>query len=130
MLPVLLAMLLGIIDFAMLGRQSQAIANAAREGARAAAVGQSAARVRTRVINAASPPLSVSGTAITNGSITLDQAPVSATPSYTSWPADVGDQNSVVTGNYVRVTVSYNHRSFTGAFNRTVTIPVVMRREG
>jgi Flp pilus assembly protein TadG len=133
-LPVLLAMLLGIIDFGQMGRQSLIIANAAREGARAAAVGQSSTNVRTRIINAGEPPLREAGGVISNGSIVLQHAASSTTPTYSNWPSDTttstGTKNGVPTGNYVRVTVNYNHQSFTGVFNRTISIPVVMRREG
>ena len=136
LLPILLAILTGIIDFGWLARNTLIVANAAREGARAAALGRSTMDVRDRVRYAGEPTLKSDGLgAITNGSIVIEQAPpVGSTLAYTSWPPDSGvepnQKNSVPPNSYVRVTVTYNHRSITGLFSRTVSIPVMMRREG
>lgn len=133
--PVLLAIVLGIIDFGQLERSTLALGNAAREGARAASLGQATPDIRSRLLNVARPPLQTDAAGnITNGSITLEQGIRSSTGlSYQSWPPDSGtapnQKNSVARGNYVRVTILYNHRSITGLFNRAVAIPVVMRRE-
>lgn len=136
--PVLLAMALGIIDFGKLERETLVISNATREGARAAALGQSTPTIRARILSAARPPLEADAAGnISNGSITLEHAPRPAGTQplvYQPWPSDVGSgatqRNGVVGGNLVRVTVAYQHRSITGLFNRSVSIPVVMRREG
>jgi Flp pilus assembly protein TadG len=131
--PVLMGLLMIIIDFGMLQRNVLVISNAAREGARAASLGQSTANIRTRVINAATPPLQVNSVGtITNGSVVMEHgtAPSSGTTSYESWPADVGGKNGVLEGRYVRVTVNYQHVSITRVFNRTISVPVAMQREG
>ena len=133
--PILLALVLGIIDFGLLGRATLVVANAAREGARAASVGQSTATIYARVANGGAPTLKTNAAGqVTNGSVLMQQAVYAGVPVYTAWPADTGSgsdaRNGVATGNYVRVTVNYEHRSITGAFNRTVSIPVIMRREG
>ena len=133
--PVLLAMVLGIIDFGWLERNSLVIANAAREGARAAALGQSTSNIRTRIINTGSYSLRADSSGnISNGSISMEQAPPTGNPLiYGAWPSDnisgSVPRNGVVQGNYIRITVNYNHRSITGLMNRTVSIPVIMRRE-
>lgn len=133
--PVLLAMVLGIIDFGWLERNSLVIANAAREGARAAALGQPTSNIRTRIINSGSYTLRADSSGnISNGSIVMEQAPSSGNPLvYGSWPSDNTSgstpRNGVSQGNYIRITVLYNHRSITGLMNRTVAIPVIMRRE-
>ena len=130
--PVLLAIVLGIIDFGWLERNTLVIANSAREGARAASLGQSTANIRTRIINAGKPPLATDASSnISNGSILMEHAPASGNPvTYGTWPADLSSgKNGVPQGNYVRITVNYNHRSITGLFSRTMTIPVIMRRE-
>ncbi len=135
-IPMLLSIVLGIIEFGLLERSTLVVANAAREGARAAALGQSTPSIRTRVINAGAPALQTDSSGnITNGSILMEQAASGTSPlAYTAWPADTGSgttqKNSVPAGNYVRITVTYNHRSLTGLFKRTVIIPAMMRREG
>jgi Flp pilus assembly protein TadG len=132
-LPFLAFILLGIIDFGLLGRSTLIISNAARDGARAASLGQPTANIRTRIINAATPPLDANLTTgvIANGSIVMEQAavPSSGNATYTAWPADAGTRNGVLAGRYVRITVNYNHLSMTRLFNRPVSISVVMRRE-
>jgi Flp pilus assembly protein TadG len=132
--PLLIFILLGIIDFGLLARNQLMISNAARDGARAASLGQSTANIRTRILNGAVPPLRVNSTGvIENGSIVMQQAtvPSSGDANYTStpWPADIAGKNGVVIGNYVRITVNYTHLSMTRLFNRPVSISVVMRRE-
>ena len=137
-LPVLVLVLLGIIDFGLLNRETLVVSNAAREGARAAALGETSSGVRDRIQNMAAPPLQPdSAGRFRNGTVTLEQAtpsgPTGQTLAYGPWPPDVGEapnrKNAVARGSYVRVTVLYNHRSITGLFNKAVSIPVVMRRE-
>ncbi len=133
--PLLLGMLLGIIDFGILARNSLVIANASREGARAAALGQPTANIYARVANGGAPTLKTNAAGqITNGSVLMQQAVYGGVPVYVAWPADSGigtsAQNGAGTGNFVRITVIYEHRSISGLFNRTISIPVVMRREG
>lgn len=142
-LPVLLAILMGVIDFGWLARNTLTVANAAREGARAAALGRTTADIKERIGYDGAPTLqSSSPGVITNGSIIMEHSsptPPAGSPAgsplvYTSWPADIGTdpnkKNGVPPNNYVRITVNYTHRSITGLFNRTVSIPVMMRREG
>lgn len=141
-LPVLLAILMGVIDFGWLARNTLIVANAAREGARAAALGRTTADIKERICYDGAPTLQSSTPGVvTNGSIIMEQAPPAPATSpagsplaYTSWPADIGidpnKKNGVAPNNYVRITVNYTHRSLTGLFNRTVSIPVMMRREG
>ncbi len=133
--PLLLIIVLGIIDFGLLGRATLVVANAAREGARAASVGQPTANIYTRITNAGAPTLKTNTSGqVTNGSILMQQAVYQNVPVYVAWPADSGSgtdaRNGVAAGNYVRITVSYEHRSITGLLSRTISIPVVMRREG
>ncbi len=133
--PLLLAIMLGIIDFGLLGRATLTVANAAREGARAASVGQSTSNIYTRVANAGAPTLKTNASGqVTNGSIVMQQAVYAGVPVYIAWPADSGSgtdaRNSVAPGNYVRITVNCEYRSLTGVLTRTISVPVVMRREG
>ncbi len=134
--PVLLSILLGIIDFGWLERNTLIIANAAREGVRAAALGQPTSNITSRICTSGAPALQCDAVGnITNGSILMEQAaPVGSPLVYTPWLGDVAtgstQTNSVPPGNYVRITVTYNHRSITGLFSRAVSVPVIMRREG
>jgi Flp pilus assembly protein TadG len=58
LLPVLLLLLFGIVDFGRAINAQITLTQAAREGARVAALGQSAASVQNRVTTAAAPLLS------------------------------------------------------------------------
>lgn len=136
MVPLVLAMLLGIIDFGQLERATLAIANGAREGARLGALGRATSDIRGRILNVARPPLETDASGnILNGSIKLEQA-TQFNGKFTDepWPPDMGTsaglENGVARGNYVRVTILYNHRSITGLLDRAVSIPVLMRRDG
>lgn len=137
--PFLLAMLVGVIDFGLLERNTLIVANAAREGARAASLGRTTADIRTRIENAATPPLTKNSSGvITNPTILtilMEHAAPSGDPlSYQSWPSDTVSSgttpiNGVPQGNYVRITLTYSHRSLSGLLNRTMAIPAMMRRE-
>jgi Flp pilus assembly protein TadG len=132
--PILLALVMGIIDFGWMERNTLIISNATREGARAASLGQLTANIRTRIINAAIPPFpqeAASTGVISNGSIVMQQGVTNSSDvtTYSAWPADSGSKNGVMSGNLVRITVNYTHRSITGLFNRSVSIQFSMRRE-
>ena len=126
--PVLLAMLIGILEFGWLIRTNLVIANATREGARAASVGRTGIATRTRITTSASPVSVVSP----NGSITLEQSTDNGT-NWTAWAADVSTKNGVPTGALIRVRVRSNHRQLTGFFpflrNRVIEQFTTMRRE-
>lgn len=124
-LPILLVLLLGVMEFAWLGRTHLALANAAREGARTAALGATTTNIRTRVINAARP-------------VTLNTSHVSLNYSLDNGVTffalgDSGTQNSAPAGSMVRVQINYTQSSLTGFFsplnNYPYALSVVMRRE-
>ena len=124
--PIILAIMMGILESAWLARTNLTVANATREGARSAAVGRTTSAIRTRVINAAVPM------AIASGNITLTYSTDNgATYPYTL--SDSGSQNNAPGGSMVRVVVAQPHQSLTRFFpfmnNRTVTMRVTMRRE-
>ncbi|HEX8835242.1 MAG TPA: TadE family protein, partial [Abditibacteriaceae bacterium] len=56
-LPILLTMLLGIIEFGWLMRNNAIIASSAREGARQASLGRTQDVIYDRIVRAASPLL-------------------------------------------------------------------------
>ncbi len=132
--PLLLVILMGIMEFAWMARAQLTVANAAREGIRFAALGNTSTNVRTRIINTAT----VLNPDVTTAQITLDQTPdrTSSNPTYYAWPADTTGtppKNAVAPGNLIRIRVGYPHRSLTGFFpfmrNRTISIEVSMARE-
>lgn len=130
--PVLLAMLLGIIEFAWLAKNHLALANAAREGARAASLGKTTTEISTRVRGAST------GSGVPNASdttklvINLSKDEDGAPYTYPTALGDSGTKNNAATGSMIRVQAVYQHRSLTNFIpflNRTLTLNVVMRRE-
>jgi Flp pilus assembly protein TadG len=132
-LPFLAILVFGIIEFGFFVRDSLIISNAARDGARAAAVGKTTTDITTRITNSSSP-LATSGD---NGSITLEYSTNNGT-SYTTLSNTTEataslQRNTAPAGSLVRVTVATNHKPFVflfgPIFRRTVSTAVVMRRE-
>ena len=132
--PVILGMLLGIMEFGWLVKNHLTLANATREGARAAGVGSTSTDTRNRVINGGAPLSFVSP----NGSIVL-QYSLNNDTTYQGWPADLAAsstmpaRNGVPPGKMIKITSTSKHKSLTGFFpflqNRNLQVSVVMRRE-
>lgn len=116
--PVLMILTLGIMEFGWYARNQLTVSNATREGARAASIGKTQSEIKTRVINAASP-ITVATT-----DITLEHSTNSGT-SYSAFPADdttkTPAQNGVAAGSLVRVTVNVANR-------RLVNLPITPAR--
>lgn len=127
-IPILLGILLGVVEFGWLVKTQLTLANATREGARAAAVGKSTSEIQTRIASAAAP-LSLTSP---DGSITMQYSVDNGT-TFLAWPADYNGRNGVFAGNQIKITVTYKHRSLTGFFpflrNYTHPVAVTMRRE-
>lgn len=128
LVPVLLALVMGIIEFGWLTKNQLTLSNAAREGARTASLGHTTTDIRTRIVNAAAP-LDVSAN---GGSITmLVSSDNGAT--YPTTLTDSGSENSASSGKLIKITVSARNNSLTGFFpflrNRIITVKVAMRRE-
>lgn len=127
-LPVLLLVLMGIIELGYLAHNHLALANSAREGARAAAVGKEADDIDLRAhIHAES--LSV---------VVVKEYSSDNGTTWQSWPADTmngsGDGvNGVPNGSLVRVSVLTEHQQLTGFLpyinGMQLSQFVVMRRE-
>jgi len=117
-LPVLLVILLGILEFGWYARNQLTVANATREGARAASIGRTQNEVRTRVINTARP------IAVTSGEISL-QYSTNSGGSYTNFPSDdttrSPSQNGVPAGTLLRVSIDVPHR-------RLINLPITPAR--
>jgi len=92
-LPFVLALLLGIIEFGWLMRNQAVLANASREGVRYAAIGNTQDNVYDRVVAAAAPLLKVDANGdITNGDVYIEQSPDGISfalfPTYQYFPVD------------------------------------------
>jgi Flp pilus assembly protein TadG len=110
-LPVLLALVMGIMEFGWLGKNSLQLANAAREGARKASLGHTTASVRSG-ITARSSPLAVTTTI----DYTIDNT------NYVTL-TDSGGVNVAPKGSLIRVKVTSRHQPLTGI------LPFLWRRD-
>jgi Flp pilus assembly protein TadG len=95
LLPLLVAMLMGMIDFGLAVNAQAIVANASREGARAASFNADANATKTVVLNASSTLLGAPPT-VTMSCTTIDGAAISSC-------------SSAVAGNVVKVTVTYRY---------------------
>ncbi len=126
---MLFVILMGIIEFSAFGKNSLTIANATREGARAAAIGNTTTQIRDRVKRFAAP-LSV---ASPDGGVILEVSNDKGI-SYQTLTDNAQGKNAAIADSLVRVRVNSLNRTITGAFgalfNRQLTGSVTMRREG
>ncbi|MBW3636162.1 MAG: pilus assembly protein [Armatimonadetes bacterium] len=126
---LLIALVMGIIEFSVFGKNSLAIANATREGARTAAIGRTTTQIRERVARFASPLSVVSP----DGSVVLEVSNDKGVTYSTLGDNANGTENAAAPDALVRVRVSSLNRSVTGAFgalfNRQMQTTVIMRRE-
>ena len=130
-ISILLVVVFGIIDFSVYGSNSLRLSNAAREGARAAAVGKTVEEIQARATRFAAP-LALDGA---SGSIDLRVSrDGGANYNDTLTNNSSGTANAATADQYVRVKLTATNKSVTGAlgilFNRSITSQVVMRREG
>jgi Flp pilus assembly protein TadG len=120
---LLMVLLFGIIDFGWLIKDYLAINQAAREGARTAAIGKPTPEIVTRVLDSA-PILGLK-----SADIVIDRK----ASGDTTWSAlgNLGGQNSAASGDYIRVRVNLQHRWITGLFASSTPINAEMtiRRE-
>lgn len=124
--PLLIMIMLGILEFAIIARNQLMLANAAREGARTLALGRSTTSARTRVKSVSTQvPLS-------DNHITF----TCSTDNGATFPFSVGDngsQNNAPAGSMVKVTVERTHTTLTGFFpflrNYKLRVDATMRRE-
>ena len=108
--PLLLLLILGIMEFGVIMHDYIMLAEGAREGARTAAIGRPVKEIQNRVIEASLPGVSPTMIQITE----LD-------PATGGWVAvsdkASGGQNNVPSDGIVRVTIhAYPHRMVTGNF--------------
>jgi Flp pilus assembly protein TadG len=136
-LPLLLGLLFGIIEFGLLFKDQLSLQQAAREGSRVAAVGRACVEVNNRVVNTAAQ--------LVSAGLTYDAMyRTYSGGTWSSWTtlADVADgsRNDAPQGAQVRVRTHYVHPFATGslfarligrpgATSMTLHAEMVMRRE-
>lgn len=130
--PLLLVFLLGIMEYGWFMKNQLTVSNAAREGARYAALGRSTSDIDARIQDkAVTVPGAPSHLTI---SLKRDDNNASNGYNYTINLGDSGGNNDAPAGCMIQVTVSIPNKSLTGVFpflnNRTITASVQMRREG
>jgi Flp pilus assembly protein TadG len=126
-LPILLLVLVGIMEFGYKVYFTNMAMNASREGARLAALGKGAEQVRTRV-RGAIPSVQMS---LPDSNIQLEI--LSTSNAWGAWPTDSGTVNTIPVGTQIRVTVAATYNPLTGLLSPWVSPSVrystVMRRE-
>lgn len=110
--PVLLTLLMGIIEFGYLVRDNLTLANAAREGARVGSLGGKQDQIIARVKSAAAP---LDVTPAKGGNIVIQQS-VNNGATYVDLPPDLLSGNAVAIGSMLRVTAINKHQSLTKFF--------------
>ena len=101
-MPIMVLLVVGIIDFGILFNNYLIVSNASREGARKAAVGADNTAISASVLNAAS---------------TLDEAKLKLTIA----PINLGDR---ISGSEVSVTLTYEHSIFTPIISSIIPNPI------
>lgn len=128
-IPVLIAMLIGIVEFGWLVKNNLTVSNATREGARAASLGKTNAEVTSRIQNSITPlSLTAAGSSVEMRYSTTD-----GSDGFPNAMTSNANSNSVPVGSFIRITVKIKHRPLTGFFKflttRNLTAYVTMRRE-
>lgn len=136
-LPFLIILILGIMEFGWLTKNQLAVANATREGARAAALGKSISEITTTIQNGTT---GVPGSPA-NLTILMKRDDNDASNGY-NYTIDLGDaaadsdgvvKNDAPAGAMIQVKVSIMNQPLTAFFsfltNRTISVSVAMRRE-
>ena len=126
-LPVLLALLMSILEFGYLTRNNLMLSNAAREGARSLALGQTTTVAKARLRSTASA-LSIPDSAISLVYSTDNGA------TYPNAVSDSATNNAVPAGSLIKVAINFPHKPLTGFFpvlnNYAIRVNAAMRREG
>jgi hypothetical protein len=127
-LPLLLLLVFGIIDFSLAIKDRMSLAQAAREGARVAAVGATTASIKDTIVTS-SPAL-----AISKSDVTLTTGAASANQSGWRTLGDSSGHNDAVGGELIKVHIVSTHSTVTrmffgGASSITLSGDSVMRKE-
>lgn len=132
-LPVILAVLMAIMEGGWMIKNQLVLANATRDGARFAALGNTSANTIARIKNEAATLNPI----LTDSQIFLEQTSdkSSVSPTYSSWPSEASGatKNAVPVGNLIRVRIVYQNQALTGFYsfmkNKPLNTAVTMLRE-
>lgn len=117
-LPILVILTLGVIEFGWYTKNQLGVANAVREGVRAASIGQTQNQIIARIIDRAAP------IKVSSEDIKLQYSTDNGT-NYAVFPPDdtekIPAQNAVPEGSLVQITVNVRHQ-------RVVNLPVTPSR--
>jgi Flp pilus assembly protein TadG len=135
--PLLIFLLFGIIEFGLMVKDLVGVNQAAREGARSAAVGATPSTLDTRIANAA-PTIQESDLNNTYEYRSFDES----SGTWSSWQTlgVDGNENNAEAGDQIRISINYPHQLVTGGLfagladdpqQGTVTLStaIVMQRE-
>ncbi len=135
--PLLIFLLFGIIEFGLMVKDLVGVNQAAREGARSAAVGATPTTLDARIAGAA-PTINTDTLAIQYHYRSFDEG----AGSWSSWQTlgTDGSENNAQPGDQLRITVQYPHQLVTGGLfagladdpeSGTITLntAIVMQRE-
>lgn len=127
---LLLAILMGVMEFGFFARNNLILANASREGARAASVGRSTSATQQRITKSLG---SLTTTYGTSAGTTQFQYSTDNGATWVAWPGDSGSNNGVPVGNLIRIIVLARHKPLTNFFwfmrNRDISQFTTMKRE-
>lgn len=142
---VVLPIMMGILEFGWLLKNVNQMNNAAREGARAAAVGRTTAKITERVVNMAKPLKyrivneSKGNTVVTRIDPVVTMTVSTAANNGSSYPDTLGNttttpaKNNALGSDLIKVRVQAHNQSLTGFFpylqNKPIEGIAVMRRE-
>ncbi len=135
--PLLIFLLFGIIEFGLMVKDLVGVNQAAREGARSAAVGATPTTLTTRIAGAA-PTINAGNLNATYHYRSFNEG-TGAWGSWLSLGID-GSENNAQAGDQIRITIQYPHQLVTGGLfagladdpeNGTITLntAIVMQRE-
>jgi len=122
---LLLAIVMGIMEYGWLITKTYAVGNATREGARYAALGKTTTDVKTRVVQTGGSNF------INTSNITIQYYDTASSTWQPVTDSTTTGQNTVAVGSQIRVTVTIAHKPLTGMVPvpRKITQYTVMRRE-
>lgn len=111
-LPILLMLFLGIIEFGVLMMHQLTLVQVAREGSRHASLGRPVAQIEERILNTA-------GALPNHNELTTDLS--YSTDEGLTYPYSLGDigaggENNAPPGSLIKVTVTWPHHMITGSF--------------
>jgi Flp pilus assembly protein TadG len=134
-LPILLMLFLGIVEFGVMMMHQLTLVQVAREGSRQASLGRPLAQIQDRILNMAGV-LPNHNELVSTFKYSTDQG---QTYPYTLGDAAGGTQNNAPAGSLIRITLNWPHHLLTGSFfswlsnvhNNTLPLKsdVIMRRE-